>query len=86
MAELDKDTRYRVRGYGGVAWSYYGPETVGYMTEDGDMPEPEDRIPTGMVEMVMVGDDRIFIIDPSDVEPLADDEYCPSCGQIGCKW
>jgi len=32
----------------------------------------------------MVGDDREHIIDLDDCQLLADNEYCPECGQIGC--
>lgn len=82
MAKLDENLRYRVAGYGGVAWRYNGPETRTGWDEDF---EEELRYETGMVEMVMVGDDRIFIIDPQDVEPISDDAYCSECGQIGCE-
>lgn len=34
----------------------------------------------------MVGDDREFDVDVDDLSPLADDDYCGSCGQIGCPW
>lgn len=34
--------------------------------------------------VVMVGDDRVFEFDPEECEPLEEDEFCPSCGQIGC--
>ena len=32
----------------------------------------------------MVGDDRDFEVDVSDVEPIDEDEFCGGCGQIGC--
>lgn len=37
-------------------------------------------------ETHMVGDDRTFTFDVDDLSPLADEEYCGSCGQIGCGW
>ena len=40
--------------------------------------------PTGNVEIVMVGDDRVFVYDPEDLTALDEGDYCPSCGQIGC--
>jgi hypothetical protein len=32
----------------------------------------------------MVGDDRYFMFDPDDVSPLAREEFCGECGQVGC--
>lgn len=34
----------------------------------------------------MVGDDRTFDYETAILTPLADDDFCPSCGQIGCGW
>jgi hypothetical protein len=39
-----------------------------------------------MVEAIMVGDDRVHIVDVDDLTKLDDDDYCHSCGQIACKW
>lgn len=36
------------------------------------------------VRVVMVGDDRRHIVDVDELEPIADDDYCGECGQIGC--
>lgn len=33
---------------------------------------------------VMVGDDRKHTVDVDDLVPLADEDYCHVCGQIGC--
>lgn len=38
---------------------------------------------TGMVVIVMYGDDYRHRVDPEDLEPLGDLEYCAECGQIG---
>lgn len=35
-------------------------------------------------QVVMVGDDHVHYVDPSDLSPLDDDEFCGGCGQIGC--
>jgi hypothetical protein len=35
---------------------------------------------------VMVGDNRIFSFYEQDLEVIDEDEYCGSCGQIGCEW
>ena len=80
--ELDTDTRYTVAGYGGVAFYIHRAET----RPDGDTEWTGLEQPTGMVEMVMVGDDRIHIIDPDDITPIADEDYCSGCGQTGCGW
>jgi len=72
---------YRVLGWDGVAFSVYGWETE----PDEDTEWSGQEVRTGNLLCVMVGDDRPFSIDPDDVAPLADDEYCASCGQIGCS-
>lgn len=95
---LDLDRRYRVEGYGGVAW-----RVLGYVTEwteeewvydgEGDPEdessylynEPEQVENRERVRAVMVGDDSVHTFGVDEIEPLADDEYCPECGQIGCK-
>lgn len=68
---------YRVAGYGGVAFSKIGPETV----RDWETGEEEE---TGKILMRMIGDDRLFPVDPEDIEPLPRGAYCLECGQIGC--
>jgi hypothetical protein len=46
-------------------------------------PEPiENR---DFVLAVMVGDDREFTVEVSELTKISDDDYCPGCGQIGCK-
>jgi hypothetical protein len=72
--------RYAVRQYPGVAFWYDGPQ-LSREWQDDDVYTVE----TGMVLMVMVGDDRRHVIDPEDITELSDDDYCPGCGQIGCK-
>jgi hypothetical protein len=34
--------------------------------------------------VVMVGDDMERIVDVRDLTKISDDEFCHSCGQIGC--
>ena len=34
----------------------------------------------------MVGDDRIEVYEEEELEELDEDEFCGSCGQIGCTW
>jgi len=83
---------YSVSGYRGVAWRVYGWELEEVMEDDWYDEETdtlivgtefvEDR--TGKVVCVMVGDDRRFAFDPEDLTPLNDEDYCGSCGQVGC--
>lgn len=72
---------YTVAGWGqGIAWHVLGWETE--PDEDTDWSGYEVR--TGNVVARMVGDDRDFSIDPEDVTPLDREDYCGSCGQVGC--
>jgi hypothetical protein len=82
LNELTKNNagHFRVEGYGGVAFYFYGLETK----PDEDTEWTGEEVPTGKVLMIMVGDDIAHIIDPKDVEPLDEDEFCSECGQIGC--
>jgi hypothetical protein len=34
----------------------------------------------------MIGDDAEHRIDREDLTPIADEDYCGGCGQIGCSW
>lgn len=36
------------------------------------------------VRAVMVGDDRVHEVEVEDLIPIDRDDYCGSCGQIGC--
>jgi len=72
---------YKVSGYEGVAWHVYGWETE--PDEDTEWSGIENR--TGKVVAVMVGDDRMFSFDPDELTPITAEDYCPSCGQTGCK-
>lgn len=83
LHDLDyEDGRYSVRTMPGVAFWLDRPETEQYdYNEDGSYEETE----TGMVLAVMVGDDRRHVVDPDDLVLIADEDYCSSCGQIGCE-
>ena len=72
---------YSIRGYKGVAWYVLGWETV--PDEDTDWGGYTNR--TGRVVARMVGDDRDFIFEQEDLEPLDRTKYCSECGQIGCS-
>lgn len=71
---------YHIRNYDGIAWNVYGWETK----PDEETEWTGQRIRTGKVICVMVGDDRRFAIDPKDISPLKREEFCGICGQIGC--
>ena len=71
---------YTVQGYRGVAWYVLGWETQ--PDEDTEWSGYETR--TGDVAAMMVGDDRLFTFDPSEVTPLDRKDYCGVCGQVGC--
>ena len=80
--ELDTSSRYQVAGYNGIAFALLGYET--YRDEDyewtGIESTNEER-----VRIVMIGDDYVYTVDIEDITAIDDDEYCPECGQIGCK-
>ena len=99
LDEMSRDTVYQVASHGGVAWRYLFAETETIEHEEcdqqcfDDCPDFDDCLcctvleeerETGNAIMLMVGDDRRFSVDPSDCEPLAEGDYCPGCGQIGC--
>lgn len=77
--EYDADA-YRVEGYGAVAWYVRGWETE--PDEETEWTGIEER--TGRLVCVMVGDDKRFTFEPSEVTPINRADYCGECGQIGC--
>jgi hypothetical protein len=72
---------YKVSGYQGIAWHVLGWETE--PDKDTEWSGYENR--TGKIVAVMVGDDRKFVFDQGDITPLESGQYCPSCGQTGCR-
>ena len=40
----------------------------------------------GNSEVVMVGDDQRHLVPTDELTALDRDDYCGSCGQIGCSW
>lgn len=79
---FDFDPAYRADGYSGVAWNVYGYETE--PDEDTEWSGIEN--PTGLLVAHMIGDDRTFTFEPDELTPLAEEDYCSGCGQIGCGW
>lgn len=100
MTAIDFEGRYGVATYPGVAFYLQGweqrwePRQIFVEDEDGeevaiDDPDGEGGWvddESGRVRAVMVGDDRVFLVDTSDLTPLEDEDYCSGCGQIGCGW
>ena len=72
----------QIAGHEGIAFNLIGPQTE--PDEDTEWSGIEN--PTGMLLAVMVGDDRVWVVDPDDVTFLDDEDYCGGCGQIGCAW
>ena len=79
---LDSECRYKVLSQNaGVAWRLVGFEEC--PDEDYEWTGIM-RYNTDCVIMVMVGDDERHRVDRDDIEPIADEDYCHECGQIGC--
>jgi hypothetical protein len=73
---------FTVNGWSdGIAWRCYGPVMV--RDEDWEWSGIEEPHPN-LVQMVMVGDDKIYEVDKDDIVPLDEDAYCHECGQVGC--
>lgn len=97
--DLDMSAHYTVDDHRGVAFYLAGYAFVeerkgcrGHATTTGAIgslfycdgscePLVEDR---GYVRAVMVGDDREHIIPVENLTLIAEDDYCGSCGQVGC--
>jgi hypothetical protein len=56
-------------------------EEYEYDTGNGEWVENPD---SGRVLVCMVGDNRKYELDREDLTPLAREEFCGECGQIGC--
>ena len=83
MSGFDFETTYTAAGWSaGIAWRAFAFET----DPDEDTEWTGIENPTGRVLAHMVGDDRTFAFDPDDLEPIADEDYCSCCGQVGCGW
>jgi len=94
---IDFDAHYTVARWGhGIAFYLLGwkAEQEPLMCYDLDETGKETEVETGeweevpnydYVVAVMVGDDRRHIVEVCDLIPLADDQFCRSCGQVGCR-
>lgn len=72
---------YSWDAYDGIAFSIVKRETM--PDEDTEWTGIEEE--TGNVIVMMVGDDRPFVVDPDELVKIDDGDWCPGCGQIGCK-
>lgn len=96
---FDFEPAYKAQGYGGIAWRVTGyaqewtEELWTFIGGDDDdvedetlylYDEPEQYDDRTRVVAHMIGDDRDFTFDVDDLEPIAREDYCGECGQIGC--
>lgn len=76
LAEIDEDEyMFEHRDRKGIAW-----DMVEYRSY-GNPARPDD----GIGVFVMVGDDMEYTFPMSAMAALLPEEYCGSCGQVGCK-
>lgn len=100
-APFNMEPAYVADGWSaGIAWRVTHYETEHVYDEPtliDDAADPDDESnyawdeegyerPTGNLVAHMIGDDRDFTFEPADLTPIADDEYCAGCGQVGCGW
>lgn len=78
--DIEPGAHVRVKGWKGIAFYVVGPETA----PDEDTEWSGYKTPTGKVIVVMVGDDRKHAVDPEDCTPIASEDFCGECGQMGC--
>lgn len=71
---------YRVLNDHSIAYRVLGWQTE--PDEDTEWSGYESR--TGMVVVVMIGDDHRYLVEESELTPIAREDYCSECGQIGC--
>jgi hypothetical protein len=85
---ISTDDYVTVDGYEGIAWYVQGKEQIPvpmedveyYYEEDVEYQDGDDWICT------MVGDDRKFTFEESELTKLPEDMNVCSCGQLGCGW
>ena len=82
VKEFDFDAVYTVEGWRGIAWHAWHHEK--FRDEDFEWSGIEYEIMDRVV-CTMVGDDRPFTFGIDELTKLKEDEYCPGCGQVGCK-
>ena len=98
----DTDLVFEVDGYKGIAFRFvkFPKKSVNWddfvvYNDDGDViyeiePDPdeelEDDIECGQVYVRMIGDNQLHLVDIDDLTILDEEEFCYSCGQVGCQW
>jgi hypothetical protein len=80
--KLDFENAYKVEGYDGIAWRIQSYEII--KDEDYEW-SGITQVNRDRVVCYMIGDDREFTFDVSDLTELDETEYCTVCGQIGCN-
>lgn len=91
---IDFSKAHKHPDYPGVAWAIegYNIERAPVMLDPDDelsgvyYDESEEVEDVTQVRCHMIGDDRTFLFDTEDMIELDDEEYCSSCGQVGCSW
>lgn len=84
------DATYKVENMPGVAWRLRGYLTQVVVNSEYDTGDDVWYYDTEEVENydvvigVMVGDDRRYELDVDELTIINEDDYCLSCGQIGC--
>lgn len=79
--------RNAIKNHKSPNWLSRG-DTVSWATTQGKVAAwvVEDQAEVQQVKIRMVGDDRDFLVDRSEVTAIEEDEFCGGCGQIGCGW
>lgn len=94
-AEIDFGCYVSAEGYSGIAfwiddWAKDIQERYAEYVEDGDSGEvffgweEVEVISDSIVECYMIGDNKMFRFDIEDLTPIDVNDFCGSCGQIGC--
>lgn len=73
----------RVKGWKGVAFKVLGPEMIEVDCLNSHT-DYELRPHEHNMRVVMVGDDKVHIVDKDDCTEIPEEDYCHECGQIGC--
>jgi hypothetical protein len=74
----------KVKGWKGVAFNVLGPEMVEQDPENAWWTGGELAPHECNVRVVMVGDNKVHIVDKDDCTEIPEEDYCHECGQIGC--
>lgn len=93
-AEVDFGMYVAVENYNGVAfwvddWAKEIKEEIFTFLdeESGELNWGWDEVEIvsdRMVECYMVGDDKKFVFDLDELTPISINDFCGSCGQVGC--